>query len=111
MPLVPGEPLRYLTGTTTKYLLPSIDSVFDLKAGSLLKQVSQFEPAASKYRPDWAPDTFKETKEELKLMQHRKDGHPVEAFRYLHSRTGRLSRNIQQTGPKHSTRPPTSNPL
>jgi hypothetical protein len=63
----------------------NIDLVFDLKVDSLLKRVSQFEPAASKYCPDWAPDTFKKTKEELKLMQDRKDGHPVEAFRYATS--------------------------
>jgi LmbE family N-acetylglucosaminyl deacetylase len=63
----------------------SIDSVFDLKVDSLLKQVSQFEPSESKYRPDWDPDTFKQTKEELKRLQDRKDGHPVEAFRYATS--------------------------
>jgi LmbE family N-acetylglucosaminyl deacetylase len=60
----------------------NIESVFDLKAESLLKQVSQFEPAEKKYRPDWDPEVFKETKEKLKGMQDRKDGHPVEAFRY-----------------------------
>ncbi|HEX4486059.1 MAG TPA: PIG-L family deacetylase [Terriglobales bacterium] len=63
----------------------NIDSVFDLKAESLLKQVSQFEPSGSKYRPDWDPETYKTTKEEVKKMQDVKDGHPVEAFRYATS--------------------------
>jgi len=60
----------------------NIDSVMDLKVDSAMKQVSQFEPAVSKYRPDWDPKDLAKAKEELRGEQPRKDGHFVEAFRY-----------------------------
>ncbi|MBS1850502.1 MAG: PIG-L family deacetylase [Acidobacteria bacterium] len=63
----------------------NIEPVFDLKADSLLKQVSQFEPAEAKYRPDWDPDTWQKTKKGLQALQETKDGHPVESFRYATS--------------------------
>jgi LmbE family N-acetylglucosaminyl deacetylase len=63
----------------------NVESVFDLKADALLKQVSQFEPAEAKYRPDWDSDTFLATKKRLKELQEKKDGHPVESFRYATS--------------------------
>ncbi|MGA3167582.1 MAG: PIG-L family deacetylase [Terriglobia bacterium] len=59
----------------------NIDSVADLKAEAELRQVSQFEPAVNKYRPDWDPAIREKTKDELKKQQPKKDGHYVEAFR------------------------------
>jgi len=59
-----------------------IESVADLKFDAALKQVSQFEPAVSKYRSDWDPKDYTKAKEELRSEQPRKDGHYVEAFRY-----------------------------
>src|SRR5271169_2071664 len=60
----------------------NIDSVFDLKADAALLQVSQFEPAVHKYRPDWDPKDLAKAKDEMRHEQPRKDGHFVEAFRY-----------------------------
>jgi len=59
----------------------NIDSVADLKADAALTQVSQFEPAVNKYRPDWNPADREKARDELKKEQPRKDGHYVEAFR------------------------------
>jgi len=59
----------------------NIDGVAELKADAALRQVSQFEPAVNKYRPDWDPETLARTKAELNHMQEMKDGHNVEAFR------------------------------
>ena len=59
-----------------------IESVADLKLDAALKQVSQFEPAVSKYRSDWDPKDYTKAKEELRSEQPGKDGHYVEAFRY-----------------------------
>jgi hypothetical protein len=60
----------------------NIDSVADLKFDAAAKQVSQFEPAVGKYRPDWDPKDLAKAKEEMRQMQPRKDGHYVEAFRH-----------------------------
>jgi N-acetylglucosamine malate deacetylase 1 len=60
----------------------NIESVADLKFDAALKQVSQFEPAVNKYRPDWDSKEYGKAKEELRAAQPRKDGHYVEAFRY-----------------------------
>jgi LmbE family N-acetylglucosaminyl deacetylase len=59
----------------------NIDSVADLKAQAGALQVSQFEPAIHKYRPDWDPADLARAKEEMKHQQPRKDGHYVEAYR------------------------------
>ena len=59
----------------------NIDSVAELKFEAATKQVSQFEPAVSKYRPDWDPKDLARAKEEMRKEQPRKDGHFVEAFR------------------------------
>jgi LmbE family N-acetylglucosaminyl deacetylase len=59
----------------------NIDSVAELKFEAALKQVSQFEPATSKYRPDWDPKDLARAREEMRKEQPRKDGHFVEAFR------------------------------
>ena len=60
----------------------NIESVADLKFDAALKQVSQFEPAVTKYRPDWDAKDYAKAKEELRAEQPRKDGRYVEAFRY-----------------------------
>jgi N-acetylglucosamine malate deacetylase 1 len=63
----------------------NIESVADLKFDAALKQVSQFEPAVNKYRPDWDPKDYGKAKEQLRAEQPRNDGHYVEAFRYTKS--------------------------
>ena len=60
----------------------NIDSVAELKFDAAAKQVSQFEPAVHKYRPDWDPKDLAKAKDEMRQEQPRKDGHYVEAFRY-----------------------------
>ena len=60
----------------------NIDSVGELKFDAAAKQVSQFEPAVNRYRPDWDPKDLAKAKEEMRQEQPRKDGHYVEAFRY-----------------------------
>ena len=59
-----------------------ISSVADLKFEAASKQVSQFEPAVNKYRPDWEPADLEKAKKEMRGEQPKKDGHYVEAFRY-----------------------------
>src|SRR5467141_1673608 len=59
----------------------NIDSVAELKFDAAAKQVSQFEPAVNRYRPDWDPKDLAKAKEEMRQEQPRKDGHYVEAFR------------------------------
>jgi len=59
----------------------NIDSVFDLKVDAATKQVSQFDPAVEKYRPDWEPAALARVKAEFKKQHPMKDGHYVEAFR------------------------------
>src|ERR1043165_3651358 len=60
----------------------NIDRVAELKFDAASKQVSQFEPAVNKYRPDWTPEDLKKAKDEMRHEQPKKDGHYVEAFRY-----------------------------
>ena len=59
----------------------NIDSVVDLKVDAALLQVSQFEPAITKYRPDWDPADREKARVGLKKRQTMKDGHYVEPFR------------------------------
>ena len=59
----------------------NIDSVAELKFEAALKQVSQFEPATSKYRADWDSNDLAKARENMRKEQLRKDGHFVEAFR------------------------------
>jgi LmbE family N-acetylglucosaminyl deacetylase len=59
----------------------NIDSVLDLKVDAATKQVSQFEPAVHKYRPDWEPEALARLKDEFRKQHPRKDGHYVETFR------------------------------
>jgi LmbE family N-acetylglucosaminyl deacetylase len=60
----------------------NIAEVAELKFDAAAKQVSQFEPAINKYRPDWKLDDLKNAKDEMRREQPKKDGHYVEAFRY-----------------------------
>ena len=60
----------------------NIDSVAELKFEAAAKQVSQFDPAMEKYRPDWQPADLEKAKKEMRDEQPKKDGHYVEAFRY-----------------------------
>ena len=53
-----------------------------LKIEAASKQVSQFEPAMTKYRPDWDPQNVASLKEEYRKHHEKKDGHYVESFRY-----------------------------
>ncbi len=59
-----------------------IDSVAELKFEAAAKQVSQFEPAVNKYRPDWNPKDLAKAKDEMRKEQPRKDEHFVETFRH-----------------------------
>lgn len=59
-----------------------IESVAELKFEAATKQVSQFDPAVSKYRPDWDAKDLEKAKNDMRHEQPRKDGHYVEAFRY-----------------------------
>lgn len=59
-----------------------ISSVAELKFDAACKQVSQFEPAVTKYRSDWEPADLEKAKKEMRDEQPKKDGHYVEAFRY-----------------------------
>jgi len=78
---VPQMYFFYPSSQEANYFV-NIDSVADLKLDAALKQVSQFEPAINKYRPDWDLKDYAQAKEELRSEQPRKDGHYVEAFRY-----------------------------
>ena len=60
----------------------NIDGVAELKFDAATKQVSQFEPAVNKYRPDWTAEDLKKAKDDVSKEQPRKDGHYVEAFRH-----------------------------
>ncbi len=60
----------------------NIDSVANLKFEAGVVQVSQFEPAVTKYRPDWDAKDKAKAIEEMRGEQPKKDGHFVEAFRY-----------------------------
>jgi len=60
----------------------NIDTVAELKFEAAAKQVSQFEPAVNKYRPDWNAEDLKKAKDMMQREQPKKDGHYVEAFRY-----------------------------
>src|SRR6266853_6323021 len=52
--IVPNMYFFYTTTNDAKYYV-NIDATFDFKVEAISKQVSQFEPAVTKYRPDWEP--------------------------------------------------------
>jgi LmbE family N-acetylglucosaminyl deacetylase len=58
-----------------------IEDVKDLKMKLLSKHVSQFEPAVSKYRPDWAPEDYKKFVQMFNSWHWKKDGRLAEPFR------------------------------
>jgi hypothetical protein len=78
---VPEMYFFYPSAQEANYFV-DIEKAADLKFDAALKQVSQFEPAVTKYRPDWDAKDYAKAKEELRAKQPRKDGHYVEAFRY-----------------------------
>ncbi len=71
----------YTTTNDANYAV-NIDSTMELKVAAITKQVSQFEPAVTKYRPDWEPATLAKLKEFYHQDQEKQDGHYVERFRY-----------------------------
>src|SRR6266850_4669939 len=52
--IVPNLYFFYSTTNEANYYV-DIDSTFELKVEAVTKQVSQFEPSETKYRPDWEP--------------------------------------------------------
>jgi len=60
----------------------NIDLVFEKKLEAASKHVSQFEPAISKYRPDWEDGALARFKEEFRSQHEKRDGHYVESYRY-----------------------------
>lgn len=59
----------------------NVDAVMDQKIEAYSKHVSQFSPAAERYRPDWAPADLEKFKQQWRLVLPRKDGHYVEGYR------------------------------
>ena len=78
---VPNLYFYYTAPQDANYFI-NIDSVFEKKIEAASKHVSQFEPSASKYRPDWDPAYLEKLKEEYRKQHEKKDGHYVESFRY-----------------------------
>jgi len=79
---VPMEVYYYVTPQDANYSV-NIDSVTDLKLEAAVSHVSQFPPSIDKYRPDWDPHDLEATKQALRSMQTKKDGHFVEQFRIV----------------------------
>ena len=79
--IVPNLYFFYTTTNEANYFV-NIDPTFDLKLAAIGKQVSQFEPAVTKYRPDWEPKELEALKDSYRKDHQRKDGHYVEAYRY-----------------------------
>lgn len=79
--IVPNLYFFYTTTNEANYSV-NIDATFDLKLEAVSKQVSQFEPAINKYRPDWDPKDLATLKDTYRKEHRRKDGHYVEFFRF-----------------------------
>jgi LmbE family N-acetylglucosaminyl deacetylase len=79
--IVPNLYFFYTTTNEANYYV-NIDPTFDLKLEAVAKQVSQFEPAVTKYRPDWDPQDLAKLKAEYRKEHEKKEGHYVESFRY-----------------------------
>src|SRR6266446_9242122 len=79
--IVPNLYFFYTTTNEANYYV-NIDASFDLKVEAISKQVSQFEPAVTKYRPDWEPQNLALLKEHYRKQHERKEGHYVESFRF-----------------------------
>jgi LmbE family N-acetylglucosaminyl deacetylase len=78
---VPEMYFFYPSPSEANYFV-NIDSTEELKVSAGTVQVSQFEPAVNKYRPDWEKADLDKAKKEMRDEQPKKDGHYVEAFRY-----------------------------
>ncbi len=78
---VPNLYFYYATAQDANYVV-NIDANFDKKVEAASKHVSQFDPAARKYRPDWDPQDLAKLKQEYKSRHEKKDGHYVESYRY-----------------------------
>lgn len=78
---VPRLYFYYTTDRDANYWV-NIDSAIDKKIEAASRHVSQFEPAVSKYRPDWEPEQLARLKQGYRLQHEMKDGRYVEAFRY-----------------------------
>jgi len=78
---VPNLYFYYATDKDANYSV-NIDSVFEKKIEAAAKHVSQFEPAVSKYRPDWDPGHLAKLKEAYRQQHEKKDGHYVESYRF-----------------------------
>jgi LmbE family N-acetylglucosaminyl deacetylase len=70
----------YYTASEANYWVDITDTL-DLKVKAATKQVSQFEPAVNKYRPDWEARDLEAITKYLKGRATKKDGRVVEAFR------------------------------
>jgi len=79
--IVPNLYFFYTTTNDANYYV-NIDSTFELKLEAIAKQVSQFEPAITKYRADWEPQTLAALKESYRKEHEKKDGHYAESFRF-----------------------------
>jgi LmbE family N-acetylglucosaminyl deacetylase len=77
---VPVEGYFYVTPQDANYWV-NIDDVVDVKLAAATAHVSQFEPAISKYRPDWDPRDLEKLRQGLRSRATKKDGHYVEAYR------------------------------
>jgi LmbE family N-acetylglucosaminyl deacetylase len=77
---VPIEVYFYVTPHDANYWV-NVDEVADVKLAAALAHVSQWEPSIHKYRADWDPAALEATKQEIRGMATKKDGHVVEAFR------------------------------
>ncbi len=78
---VPNLYFYYTAPQEANYFV-NIDDVFEKKMEAASKHVSQFEPSASKYRPDWNADDLARLRKEYRKEHERKDNHYVESFRY-----------------------------
>src|SRR6266403_3164443 len=78
---VPNLYFFYTTTNEANYFV-NIDPTFELKLESISKQVSQFEPAMTKYRSDWEPQNLARLKDYYHSHHEKKDGHYVESFRF-----------------------------
>ncbi len=78
---VPNLYFFYTTTNDANYYV-NIESTFELKVEAVSKQVSQFEPSETKYRPDWEPKNLALLKAYYHTKHEKKDSHYVESFRY-----------------------------
>lgn len=70
----------YYTAQETNYTVDITDFI-DLKIEAASKQVSQFEPAVNKYRPDWDAKDLEKLRADFKARAPKKEGRYIESFR------------------------------